>query len=147
MSRIGMNSAYCLQEARSKGILMPDGDAGPEAWNARDKVTTVLESTSLNEQESAEYCRRKGIYLHQLKQWRRACEAANDWDQQANIKLKSEQRGHRKGIKALEKGLPAQGVPGRDYHLLAAQLAPSWRTKHVVLTEVLTHKHGFDIPT
>ena len=25
------------QEARSKGILMPDADAGPEGWNVRDK--------------------------------------------------------------------------------------------------------------
>lgn len=93
------------QEARSKGILMPDGDAGPEGWNARDKFAAVLESASLNEQELAEYCRRKGIYPNQLEQWRKACESANDWDRQANIKLKSERKTDRKRIKNLEKEL------------------------------------------
>lgn len=92
-------------QARSKGILMPDGDAGPEGWNARDKFAAVLESSSLNKQETAEYCRRKGIYPHQLEQWRKACEDANDWDKQANIKLKSEQRTNRKRIRNLEKEL------------------------------------------
>ena len=93
------------QEARSKGILMPDGDSGPTGWNARDKFAAVLESASLNEQETAEYCRRKGIYPHQLEQWRKACEDANDWDKQATIKLKSERKSDRKRIKDLEKEL------------------------------------------
>jgi transposase-like protein len=93
------------QEARSKGILMPDGDSGPEGWNARDKFAAVLESASLNEEETAEYCRRKGIYPHQLEKWRKACEDANDWNRQANIKLKAEQKSHRKRIKNLEKEL------------------------------------------
>jgi transposase-like protein len=66
------------KQARAKGILMPDADAGAEGWNARDKFAAVLESASLNEQETAEYCRRKGIYRQQLEQWRKACEAAND---------------------------------------------------------------------
>ena len=93
------------QEARSKGVLMPDGDAGTEGWNARDKFAAVMESASLNEQETAEYCRRKGLYPHQLEQWRKACEDANDWDRQANIKLKSERKTDRKRIKVLEKEL------------------------------------------
>jgi transposase-like protein len=92
-------------EARSKGILMPDADSGPEGWNARDKFAAVIESASLNEQETAEYCRRKGIYPHQIEQWRNACKAANDWDRQANTKLKSEQKSNRKRIQDLEKEL------------------------------------------
>ena len=93
------------KEARSKGILMPDGDSGPEGWNARDKFAAVMESASLNEQELSEYCRRKGIYPDQLEQWRKACEDANDWDRKANTKLKSERKADRKRIKDLEKEL------------------------------------------
>jgi transposase-like protein len=92
-------------EARSQGILMPDGDAGPKGWTARDKFAAVLEAASLNEEETGEYCRRKGIYPEQLKAWRKACEAANDWDKQAGIKLKTEQKSNRKRIKDLEKEL------------------------------------------
>lgn len=93
------------KQARAQGILMPDADAGPDGWNARDKFAAVLESASLNEQETAEYCRRKGIYPYQLDQWRKACEAANDWDRQANNTLKTEQKTSRKRIKGLEKEL------------------------------------------
>lgn len=93
------------KEARSKGILMPDGDSGPEGWNARDKFAAVMESASLNEQETAEYCRRKGIYPQQLTEWRRACEEANDWDRKSSQRLKSEQKASRKRIKDLEKDL------------------------------------------
>lgn len=92
-------------EARAKGILMPDSDSGAEGWNARDKFAAVMETASLNEHEIAEYCRRKGIFPHQLKQWREACENANDWDRQANIKLKSEQKASRLRITNLEKEL------------------------------------------
>lgn len=92
-------------EARTRGILLPDGDTGPDGWTARDKFAAVLESASLNEEEIAEYCRRKGIYPDQLKIWRKACEAANDWDKQAGIKLKAEQKTNRKRIKDLEKDL------------------------------------------
>lgn len=92
-------------EARSKGILMPDSNSGPQGWNARDKFAAVIETASLNEQETAEYCRRKGIYPQQLIQWRQACENANDWDRQANIRLKSEQKDNHNRIKDLEKEL------------------------------------------
>lgn len=93
------------KQARSKGILMPGGDTGPEGWNARDKFAAVMESASLNEHEVAEYCRHKGIFPHQLEQWRKACEDANDWDKKANIKLKVEQKTNRNRIKKLEKEL------------------------------------------
>ena len=93
------------KEARSKGLLMPDGDSGPEGWSARDKFAAVMESAALNAQQTAEYCRRKGLYPHQLEQWRQACEAANDWDRQSTLKLKAEQKTSRQRIKALEKEL------------------------------------------
>ena len=93
------------KEARDKGILMPDGDTSPDGWNARDKFAAVVESASLNESELGEYCRKKGIFPHQLQQWRRACEDANDWDRKANINLKTEQKTSRKRIMVLEKEL------------------------------------------
>ena len=92
-------------QARKQGLLLPDGDTGPDGWGAREKFAAVLESASLNEQETAEYCRRKGIYPKQLAQWRSACEAANDWDRHANEVLKDEQKSSRKRIRDLEREL------------------------------------------
>lgn len=93
------------KQAREKGLLMPDGDSGPEGWTARDKFAAVLESAALNETDLAEYCRKKGIYPEQLSQWRRACESANDWDQENNRRLKSEKKADRQHIRKLEREL------------------------------------------
>ena len=52
-------------EARLKGQLMPDADAGPEGWSSRDKFAAVLETAALNESELGEYCRKRGLYSAQ----------------------------------------------------------------------------------
>jgi transposase-like protein len=49
-------------EARSKGQLLPDADAGPEGWSSHDKFAAVLETAALNETDLAEYCRKRGLY-------------------------------------------------------------------------------------
>jgi len=66
-------------EARGKGQLLPDADAGPEGWSSRDKFAVVLETAALNEADLAEYCRKRGLYPAQIMAWRLACEQANDW--------------------------------------------------------------------
>jgi len=93
------------KQAREKGLLMPDGDSGPEGWSARDKFAAVLESAAFNETDLAEYCRKKGIYPEQLTQWRNACENANDWERESNRRLKSAKRADRLRIQKLEREL------------------------------------------
>ncbi len=93
------------KRAREKGLLLPDGDSGPEGWSARDKFAAVLESAAFNETDLAEYCRKKGIYPEQLTQWRRACESANDWDRESNRHLKSAKKADRQRIRQLEREL------------------------------------------
>src|SRR5690554_1640271 len=64
-------------EARGKGQLLPDADAGPEGWSSRDKFAAVLETAALNEADLAEYCRKRGLYPAQIAAWRSACEQAS----------------------------------------------------------------------
>ena len=90
------------RQAREKGLLLPDGDSGPEGWSARDKFAAVLETAAFNETELAEYCRTKGIYPEQVFQWRKACEQANDWDRESNRRLKTEKKSDRRRIRKLE---------------------------------------------
>ncbi|NHQ75067.1 hypothetical protein HAT86_11425 [Roseovarius gahaiensis] len=61
-------------EARGKGQLMPDADAGPEGWSSCDKFAAVLETAALNEADLAEYCRKRGLYPAPIAAWRAACE-------------------------------------------------------------------------
>jgi len=93
------------KQAREKGLLLPNGNGGPEGWCSRDKFAAVLETAALNETALSEYCRKKGLYPEQIHQWRCACEDANDWDRNHNRRLKAELKGERKRSRDLERDL------------------------------------------
>ncbi|MGT2470786.1 IS3 family transposase [Paraburkholderia terrae] len=65
------------QSARQAGKLMPDNGKSSDQWSSAEKFRVVLETASLNEIEISQYCRSKGIYPEQIRQWREACEQAN----------------------------------------------------------------------
>ena len=67
-------------KARQNGKLLPDGEKNPEGCSTQNKFAAVIETSSMNEAELAEYYRKRGIYPSQVKAWRSACENANDWD-------------------------------------------------------------------
>jgi len=92
-------------EARGKGQLMPDADAGPEGWSSRDKFAAVLETAALNEADLAEYCRKRGLFPEQIKAWRMACEQANDWDRASTARMGQATKEEKKRVKELERNL------------------------------------------
>ena len=92
-------------EARGKGQLLPDADAGAEGWTSRDKFAAVLETAAMNEADLAEYCRKRGVFPAQIKAWRLACEQANDWDRASTAKMSQATRDDRKRVKDLEREL------------------------------------------
>jgi septin family protein len=42
-----------------------------------EKFAIVLETASLDEAQRSAYCRRQGLYAHEIAAWRAACEQAN----------------------------------------------------------------------
>lgn len=67
------------KKARVQGRCLPDSNAGgPSSWASRDKFAAVVETAALNAEERSEYCRRRGLYVEQLEQWRGDCEQAAD---------------------------------------------------------------------
>ncbi|MFO7921555.1 MAG: IS3 family transposase [Nioella sp.] len=92
-------------EARGKGQLLPDADAGPEGWSSRDKFAAVLETAALNEADLAEYCRKRGLFPEQIKTWRVACEQANDWDRTSTARLGRATKEEKKRVRKLEQDL------------------------------------------
>ena len=91
--------------ARAQGQLMPDADMTPQGWGSSDKFAAVLETAALNESELSAYCRERGLYPNQVKDWRAACEQANDWDRAQNKRLQDNTRNADKRIKELEREL------------------------------------------
>ena len=70
-----------------------------------DKFAAVLESAALNEAELSAYCRERGLYPEQIRQWREACEQANDWDKSQNQRLKEARKSDQQRLKELEREL------------------------------------------
>lgn len=92
-------------EERRAGRLLPAGDGSPAGWSSADKFAAVLETAALNEVEFSEYCRNRGLYPEQVKQWRRACEQANDWDRSLNDRLKAARKADEHKVRELERDL------------------------------------------
>ena len=64
-------------KARKEGYATPGTDAIPDNWSTQDKFLVVVETASMNETELAEYARKKGLYVEQIKDWKDACMNAN----------------------------------------------------------------------
>jgi len=83
-------------QARQKGQLMPDADAGSSDLSATDRFNAVLETAALPEAELAEYCRKKGLYPEQIERWKQACLSGCDtrplMTQQDTAKLRKEDK-------------------------------------------------------
>lgn len=64
-------------KARKEGYAAPGTDAVPDDWSTQDKFLVVVETAGMNETELAEYARKKGLYIEQIKAWKDACMNAN----------------------------------------------------------------------
>jgi len=77
----------------------------PKKWSSKDKFHVVLETSTLTEEGLAAYCRRKGLYVEEVKEWTRQCIDANIKDSKDPEKLEEELKAEKQKIKVLEKEL------------------------------------------
>lgn len=75
----------------------------PQDWSPEEKLQIIIASSSLNEHDVSELCRKQGIYPHHLKQWKSDLTVSN----QPNNKVKnnSEMRNLKQEIKGLKREL------------------------------------------
>ena len=93
------------EKARSEGVAAPGIAAGPKDWSTHDKFLIVVETSSMNEMELAEYARMKGLYVEQIKAWRDACINANGGVAKEAARLNRELKESEKERKRLEREL------------------------------------------
>ena len=92
-------------KARRDGYAAPGIDAVPDDWSTQDKFLIVVETASLNETELAEYARKKGLYVEQVRAWKDACMNANGGIAKEAARLNRELKEAQKEKKKLEKEL------------------------------------------
>ena len=96
-------------KARKEGYAAPGTDAVPDDWSTQDKFLVVVETASMNETELAEYARKKGLYIEQIKAWEDACMNANGGIAKEASRLNRELKDSEKERRKLEKELQRNG--------------------------------------
>ena len=104
---VGINTLYRWRDKalNEKGLSATTKYKNADKWSSQDKFTVVLETANLSEIEFSEYCREKGIYPEQVKEWKEACMNANDTEKEVKTKASKELREERKKNERLEKEL------------------------------------------
>ena len=92
-------------KARKDGYAAPGTDATADEWSTQDKFLTVVETAGLSETELAEYARKKGLYVEQIKDWKDACMNANGGIAKEAARLNRELKESQKERKKLEREL------------------------------------------
>lgn len=102
---VGINTLYRWrdQAKHQKGL-----SATTKYKNA--DIMVVLETANLTEIEISEYCREKGVYPEQVKEWKEACINANDNARKKSTKAGKELRAERKEKEKLEKELAKKAL-------------------------------------
>ena len=104
---VGINTLYRWRDKalNQKGLSATTKYKNADKWSSQDKFTVVLETANLSEIEFSEYCRNKGIYPEQVKEWKLACMNANDGEKASNSKASKELREGRLEKEKLAKEL------------------------------------------
>ena len=84
---------------------MPADPSNPENWTGENKLAVVIETSALNEEGLAEYCRQKGLYPEQVKTWKQDCLAGFESTPTRKPQALKQSKSDRKQIRKLEKEL------------------------------------------
>lgn len=85
---------------------MNTGSSNSKSLTGAEKFAILIETASMNEQELAEYCRSKGLYPEQIKEWKKAAVTANEAeDKKLSKKERKERNKEKHKIKKLEREL------------------------------------------
>ncbi len=84
---------------------MPGNEQKSEHWSAESKFAVVVETAALSEAELSEYCRKKGLYPQQVKEWKQACISGADHASQRADQDNKQVKQERKRVQSLEKEL------------------------------------------
>jgi transposase-like protein len=60
-------------QVKEQGQPVPGKKSTSDLWSHEMKFAVVVEIASLSDSELGEYCRRKGLFIEQVKQWKQQC--------------------------------------------------------------------------
>ena len=90
---------------RHEGKAVAADAKNPENWSGENKLAVVIETAALNEEELAEYCRGKGLYVEQVMRWREAAVAGAETQRPLSAVERQELQRERKKTRKLGREL------------------------------------------
>jgi transposase len=105
-------SASVVSKWRSELVeqgLLPENEkitsVDGEEWTQERRFSVVLETATLSEMELADYCRRKGLFVEQVKDWRAISIQAHEIKSTENLRADKALRDAKSKVRELEKEL------------------------------------------
>jgi len=92
-------------QAKEQGLPVPGSGKTSDQWSAESKLAVVIETAALNESELSEYCRQKGLYPEQIKEWKAACIQGQLSEAERRKQDREQAKKDKKRIKTLEREL------------------------------------------
>jgi hypothetical protein len=104
-TKISISTLHKWKKSYTSSGKQPVKSTTSDKWSSQDKFLVVMETASMNEVELSKYCRSKGLYVEQVKEWKNICMQANGGVAEEASRLNKEMKSKDKEIKALEKEL------------------------------------------
>ena len=92
-------------KANQSGVPLSRRTSKAENWTAETKLSVVIETASLSESEISQYCREKGLYSEQVKQWKTRCLTGFKVSKEQQKEVTKKTKADQLKIKSLKKAL------------------------------------------
>lgn len=92
-------------KVRESGLPVPGKTPTTEQWSADAKLAVVIETAPMSESELSQYCREKGLYAEQVKDWKEQCLGGFQSSREQAQAAKKQAKADRSEIKHLKKDL------------------------------------------
>lgn len=92
-------------QAKQQGSPVPGSGKTSDNWSAEAKLAVVIETAAMSESELNEYCREKGLYPEQVKEWKAACIQGQLSEAERRKQEREQAKKDKKRIKELEREL------------------------------------------
>uniref|UniRef100_UPI003FA599CE hypothetical protein n=1 Tax=Escherichia coli TaxID=562 RepID=UPI003FA599CE len=118
-----------------------------EDWTPERRFSVVLETATLSEMELADYCRRTGLFVEQVKEWRAISIQAHEKKLTENIRTDRALRDAKNKLRELEKELMNRpGFPGECFICELRLPDHRFRWKYNKLFLLLPEEYGPAFP-
>jgi transposase-like protein len=88
-----------------RGNMTESTQAKSTHFNAAERLQIIIETAPLSELELGEYCRKKGIYTHDIQMWKNEIIQNLSGQKASNLEDKKQAKKDKERIKSLEKEL------------------------------------------